>query len=90
MPGTLRLRGQREWLDRNIKCGPAGTADGKFQSGELAHLAGALWGKVEGQFRHLTGNTQADFKGTRRIEELPWFALVGVIGNGGQPDAGGA
>lgn len=79
-----------EWLDRNIKCGPAGTADGKFQSGELAHLAGALWGKVEGQFRHLTGNTQADFKGTRRIEELPWFALVGVIGNGGQPDAGGA
>ena len=78
-----------EWLDRNIKCGPGGTSDGRFQLGELVHLAGALWGKVEGLFQRASGNELADFKGTRRVETQPWFALIGVIGNGGQPDASG-
>jgi hypothetical protein len=79
-----------EWLDRNIKCGPGGTSDGKFQLAELAHLAGTLWGKVEGLFQRFSNNELADFKGTRRIENLPWFALVGAIGNGGHPTASGA
>lgn len=85
-----RFSASGEWLDRNIRSGPAGTADGRFQLGELAHLAGALWGRIETTFKHLSGNDQADFKGTRRIETLPWFALVGVIGNGGQATASGA
>ena len=78
-----------QWLDRNIKCGPAGMSDGKFQAGEVIHLAGSLWGKVEGAFKKLTGNETADFSGTRRQEKLPWFSLVGAIANGGNPDIDG-
>ncbi len=77
-----------EWMDRDIKCGPTGTRDGKFQAAEIAHLAGSLWGKVEGAFKKLTANAQADFRGTKRVEDLPWFALVGFIANGGEDDEG--
>jgi len=78
-----------QWLDRTIKCGPAGTSDGKFHVGEVVHLAGALWGNVERIVQKATKNEQADFNGTRRVESLPWFALVGAIANGGNPTADG-
>ena len=86
---TYRFTATGEWLDRKIKCGPGGTKDGKFGLGELAHLAGALWGKVEGVVGKLTRNDEADFRGTRRVEDMPWFALVGAIANGGNPGRDG-
>lgn len=82
---TYRFEATGQWVDRNITCGPGGTDDGDFQVGELAHLAGALWGKAEGLFRKLTKNDKADFRGTRREEKMPWFVLVGVVANGGNP-----
>jgi T6SS, Phospholipase effector Tle1-like, catalytic domain len=72
-----------EWLDRKIACGPKGTKDGKFQPAEIAHLVGSLFGKLEGAFQKITGNKNADFAMTRRLEKLPWFSLVGVIANDG-------
>lgn len=74
-----------QWLDRTIKCGPGGTSDGKFQLEEVVHLTASLWGGVEGVIKKVTKNEQADFNGTRRVESLPWFALVGAIANGGNP-----
>lgn len=81
--GSYELTAEGEWLDRSIKCGPAGAKDRKFQAGEIAHLAGTLMGKLEGIFRKASGNTRADFLGTRRVEQAPWFSLVGVIANDG-------
>lgn len=78
-----------EWLDRKIVCGPAGTKDGKFQPAEIAHMVGSFIGKLEGVFQKVSGNTRADFKFTRRVENTPWFALVGVIANGEDPKADG-
>jgi hypothetical protein len=72
-----------EWVDRTIACGPGGTQDGKFQPAELVHLVGTLFGKLEGVFQKISGNKQADFAMTRRMESLPWFSLVGVIANDG-------
>ena len=86
---TYRFTAEGQWLDRNIKCGPAGTSDGKFKAGEVVHLAGSLWGKIEGVFKKLSGNEAADFAGTRREEKMPWFSLVGVVANGGDPDVDG-
>jgi uncharacterized protein (DUF2235 family) len=74
-----------EWLDRDIKCGPAGPKAGTFQIGELVQAAGSLLGKVEVLYKKLTKNEEADLRGTRREENMPWFALVGVIANGGNP-----
>lgn len=74
-----------EWLDRNIPCGPGGTSDGKFKAGEVVHLAGTLWGKIESTFKKIAQQDAIDFRGTKREERMPWFALVGVVANGGNP-----
>ena len=48
-------------------------------------MSASLWGKVESAFQKIPGQAQADLRGTKRVEEMPWFALVGVIANGGNP-----
>lgn len=80
---TYRFRAEGEWIDRDIPCGPKGMRDGKFHPGEIAHIIGNVTGKLEEMFRKLTKNPQADFWGTRRVEKMPWFSLVGVIANDG-------
>ncbi len=86
---VYRFKARGEWVDRSIKCGPGGVLDGQFQIGELAHLAGSMMGYFEGVFSRLTHNEQADFYGSRRIEDAPWFALIAQIANGEQPLADG-
>ena len=78
-----------EWLDSDIKCGPGGPPKGQFQAGELAQLLGTAWGKIESAYKAISHNQDADFKGTRREEDMPWFALVGAIANGGNPGTDG-
>ncbi len=86
---TYEFTAAGQWIGRSIKCGPGGTRDGRLQSGEVAYLASSLWGQVGSIFRRLTGNEDADVRGTRRVENLPWFCLVGVIANGGSRAADG-
>jgi hypothetical protein len=57
--------------------------DGKFHPGELLLAASSFLGGIESLYRRVTGNDRADFWGTRRIEYMPWFSLVGVIANDG-------
>lgn len=78
-----------EWLDRNIPSGPSGNPTRRFKPSELARAAGTLWGKVEMGFKWLTGNENADFKGTKRFEKWSWFCLLGSIANGGNPSTDG-
>jgi uncharacterized protein (DUF2235 family) len=80
---TYRMTATGEWKDKSVPCGPGGTNDGKLHLGEVAHLLGSFVGKFEGIFKDVGGNEQADFLTTRRHEEMPWFCLVGAIGNGG-------
>lgn len=80
---TYEFSAEGEWLDATIPCGPGGTADGNFHLGEVLHLAGSMLGKLEGVFQKVTGNKEADFMLTRRVESAPWFSLVGVIANDG-------
>ncbi|MCQ4317821.1 DUF2235 domain-containing protein [Stutzerimonas zhaodongensis] len=70
-----------EWLDGTISCGPSGTADGRFQAAEVAHLLASAAGKVESWYGRLFRNSQADFKFTKRHEDYDWFSLVGAIAN---------
>jgi hypothetical protein len=81
---SYRFTAEGEWMDRTIACDPGGTNDGKFNIGEIAQLAGTLFGKVEELFGKVFKNTSADFVGTRRIETAPWFSLIGAIANDGE------
>jgi hypothetical protein len=84
-----RFAARGEWLDASIKCGPGGSSDGHFAVDELVHVAGTALGEVEKLFIKLTGNQSADFKFTRRHEDMPWLCLVGAVANGGGADAKG-
>ncbi len=84
-----RFSASGQWLDRTIACGPGGANDGDFHLGELRHMAGTLWGKLEGGWKKLTSNEEADFRGSKRREEFDWFCLVGVVANGGNPTIDG-
>jgi hypothetical protein len=80
--GRYRLTASGEWMDGRIPCGPDGMDDGKFHLGEVAHLIGSAMGKAEQVYKGLTGNKHADYWGSKRIEEAPWFSLIGVVANG--------
>jgi hypothetical protein len=86
---TYTFEASGEWLDSSIRSGPEGTNDGNFQLGEAAHLAGSILGKAEELIKKVAGNKAADFRFTRRHEDMPWFCLVGAIANGGGVDAKG-
>jgi hypothetical protein len=71
-----------EWLDRGDPFPPAG-GEGKENGkgsrlGDAARYASSLLGKGEKLFKDWTGRP-ADFWGTRRNEDMPWFALVGYV-----------
>lgn len=77
-----------EWLDSSVPCGPGGARDGQFNIGEVAHLLGSAIGEAEDIYRRLTGKQNADWWGSRRCEDAPWFALIGMVAN--QPNADGS
>lgn len=84
-----RFAASGQWIDRSIRCGPGGTNDGKFQVGELVQMAGSLLGQMEKLFKWAADNHSADFTGTKREEDYPWFALIGAVANGGNPGTDG-
>jgi hypothetical protein len=77
-----------EWLDSSMACGPAGATDGGFNIGDVARLFGNAIGEAEAVYKRLTGKQGADWWGSRRRDEFPWFALVGMIAN--QPNMDGS
>lgn len=87
--GSYKFTASGQWLDADIKCGPDGKSDNGFKIGRLLQMAGSALGAAETLFRNATGNQQADFWWTKRVEEFPWFALVGVIANGVGADVEG-
>jgi len=80
---TYTFAATGEWLDKDVPCGPGGTADRKFHLGEVAHLASSFLGKIENAVNKLKDNPGVNFVGTKRHEAWPWFALIGAIANDG-------
>jgi uncharacterized protein (DUF2235 family) len=78
-----------QWIDDKIKTDPSGATDGAFQFGRIAQKAASWLGEAEQLYKDATGDKQADFWWTKRIEEYEWFALVGVIANGRGTDEKG-
>lgn len=86
--GRYKFEAKGKWLDSDVPCGPEGSKDGKFHLGEVGHVVGNVFGGAEALFKRVTGSRSADFWFTRRHEDMPWFALVGVVANGRTNAAG--
>jgi len=86
---TYRFQASGVWFDKSIPASPAGTSDGEFHLGEVVHVAGSLFGKLESVWKKVSGNENADFAGTRRYENSDWFCLMGSIANGSHPGRDG-
>lgn len=78
-----------EWVDSSIKAGPEGTVNSAWSLGRLIHLCLSGVGKLELLFQKITRNPYANLRATKREESMGWFALVGVIANGGNPTRNG-
>ncbi|MHA7968419.1 DUF2235 domain-containing protein [Rhizobium sp. CAU 1783] len=82
---TYKLSAGGQWMDASIKCGPGGTADGKFEPAEIAQVASSLFGKLENLTKTILKNEQVDFWWTKREEDEDWFCLIGLIANNEPP-----
>lgn len=79
-----RFEAQGEWMDSTIPAGPEGVHDKAF-----VHVMASALGKVETWYGQVSGNTQANFVMTKRLEEANWFTLIGALANGGNPKPDG-
>ncbi len=77
-----------EWLDSKDACDWKGTQDSKLTLGDLVRAGGSVLGKMEGLMKKATGNPSTDFLVTKRVEDFPWFSMVGAIANDSGKDSG--
>lgn len=86
---TYSFTANGEWLDSSITSGPSGCSDGNFQIGEIAQVFGSVLGELEKWYKKLTKKAQADWWGTKRVENADWFQLVGMVANQENADGSG-
>lgn len=55
----------------------------------IGYAIGSAVGHLQTLFRSVTKNKQATFLWAKREQDMPWFALVGVVANGGGVDEDG-
>jgi uncharacterized protein (DUF2235 family) len=85
--GTYQFEAKGEWIDSALASDANGRVMQGFHLGDVVHLVSNVLGKLERTYQNVTGNMDADFIGTRRVETANWFALIGVVANDG-PQAG--
>jgi len=70
-----------EWVDSKDACDWRGTEFDDFSTGDVVRATGTFLGKFEWLFKKYTKNASTDFLGTKRVEEYPWFSLIGAVAN---------
>jgi T6SS, Phospholipase effector Tle1-like, catalytic domain len=70
-----------KWLDSKDSCDWEGTQDDNLTTSDIIRAASSFLGKFEKTFQKLTNNYSTDFIGTKRVENIKWFTLVGAIAN---------
>lgn len=80
-PGQYQFKAEGEWIDRSISSDPAGKTDGEFHLTELIRGIASVLSQLESAYRALSGNAKAELDYSKRIDDAPWFALIGVVTN---------
>lgn len=70
-----------KWLDSKDSCDWKGTEDGTFTAGDMLRATSTFLGKFEKFYKDFSSNESTDFLGTKRVEPMRWFTLVGAIAN---------
>lgn len=70
-----------EWQDSKDTCDWRGTEDDRLTPGDVVRAASSFLGKFEDVIKKMTKNDSTDFLGTKRVESMKWFTLVGAITN---------
>jgi hypothetical protein len=70
-----------EWLDGKEACDWKGTENDNLTAGDIIRATGTFLGKFETVVKNITKNASTDFLGTKRVEQFPWYTLVGAIAN---------
>jgi hypothetical protein len=83
---TYQFTAEGQWLDGKEQFTPTGHETNGFHLHDLIHLASSAVGEAETIFNKATGG-DADFWWTRRVEQAPWFALMGYIASDVGEDA---
>jgi hypothetical protein len=76
-----RFSASGEWKDSKDTCDWHGTDDDKLTTGDIVRGVSSFLGSLEKTYRKLTDNESTDFWGTKRVESMPWFVMVGAIAN---------
>jgi hypothetical protein len=79
-----RFTANGEWLDLKIGCGPDGPPKGIYP----AYLVADAWALLLKALKSVIGRDITQ-RLLRREGSMPWFALVGAIANGGNPQIDG-
>lgn len=82
-----RLAATGEWLDASIVASPDGANPG-FHPGKAAYFAAAAPEAYRALLRKFKKTRNADNSFSRRVQDAPWFALIGAISNGKGIDSG--
>ncbi|WOH38001.1 DUF2235 domain-containing protein [Thalassotalea fonticola] len=71
-----------EWQDGVESCDWLGTEHNKQRTtGDLIRATSSFLGKFESLIKRFSKNVSTDFFGSKRVENKPWFALIGAIAN---------
>jgi len=79
--GEYYFSAEGEWVDLHDSCDWKGTDDGRLTIADITKSASSFLGSIEKLFHSVSGNNQSDFYLTKRIEDFPWFILVGAVCN---------
>ena len=80
-----KLEAFGKWLDDKYIFTPDGECENMKLKGKAGYVFGTVSGMIEKIYKSITKNRQGDFYFSRRYEEYPWFSLIGVIADGGNP-----
>lgn len=71
-----------QWQDGSESCDWLGTERNEQRTaGDLIRATSSFLGKFESLIKRFTDNTSTDFFASKRVENKPWFALIGAIAN---------
>jgi len=70
-----------KWMDSKDVCDWKGTQNDEFTVGDVVRATSSFLGKYETFFKKVLKNQSIDFVGTKRVENMKWFTMVGAIAN---------
>jgi len=70
-----------KWVDSKDVCDWRGAENDEFTVGDVFRAGSSFLGQFEVFFKKVLKNQSIDFIGTKRVEDMRWFTMVGAIAN---------